>query len=62
MSDDEQVQRSRLARRVFELWGEDRANQDAALIESASQALARISAMQPEATIHLDIADESVRD
>ena len=61
MSDDEQVQRSRLARRVFELWGKDRATADAGVIESASQALARISAIQPEATIQIDIAAEGDR-
>ncbi len=59
MSDDERVQRSRLARRVFELWGEDRATADADLIESASQALARISAMQPQATTQLDATEEN---
>jgi hypothetical protein len=58
MSDDVQVQRSRQARRVFEMFGEERANADAALIESASQALARISAMQPEATTQLDKAED----
>lgn len=62
MSDDEQVQRSRLARRVFDLWGEERANADVALIESASQAMARISAMQPDATNQLDEDEEAARD
>jgi hypothetical protein len=62
MSDDEQVQRSRLARRVFELWGEDRATADAGLIESASQALSRISAIHPEATKQLDDAEDRARD
>lgn len=62
MSDDEHVQRSRLARRVFELWGEDRATADADLIESASKALARISAMQPNDTTQLDVAEEPARD
>ena len=61
MSDDEQVQRSRLARRVFELWGEDRANADSGLIESASQALSRISAMRPEATTQLDDPKDRAR-
>jgi hypothetical protein len=58
MSDDAQVQRSRLARRVYDLWGEERANADVALIESASQALARISAMQLDATTQLDDDEE----
>ncbi len=58
MSDDAQVQRSRIARRVYDLWGEERATADAALIESASQALARINAMQPDATIQLDDDEE----
>ncbi len=62
MTDDGQVQRSRLARRIFELWGEDRATADADLIESASQALVRISAMQPQATIQLDAAEETSRE
>jgi hypothetical protein len=62
MSDDAQVQRSRLARRVYDLWGEDRANADVVLIESASQALARISAMQPDATTQLDDDEERPRE
>ena len=62
MSDDAQVQRSRLARRVYDLWGEERANADVALIESASQALARISAMQLDATIQLDEDEERARE
>jgi hypothetical protein len=62
MSDDAQVQRSRLARRVYDLWGEDRANADVVLIESASQALARISAMQLDATTQLDDDDERPRE
>jgi hypothetical protein len=62
MSDDAQVQRSRLARRVYDLWGEDRANADVVLIESASQALARISAMQLDATTQLDDDEERPRE
>lgn len=62
MSDDEQVQRSRIARRVFELWGEERASADAGLIESAGAALARIAALQPAATIQLDVIDGADRD
>ena len=62
MSDDAQVQRSRLARRVYDLWGEERANADVALIESASQALARISAMQLDATTQLDEDEERARE
>jgi hypothetical protein len=62
MSDDAHVQRSRLARRVYDLWGEDRANADVVLIESASQALARISAMQPDATTQLDDDEERPRE
>ncbi len=62
MTDDAQVQQSRLARRVAELWGEDRANADAGLIESVSQALARINALQPEATVQLDDSKVSARD
>ncbi|HYI14077.1 MAG TPA: hypothetical protein VEX37_01720 [Thermomicrobiales bacterium] len=62
MSDDEQIQRSRLARRVFELWGEVRVTADAGLIESASQALARMNAMTPQATIQLDVVADSDRD
>jgi hypothetical protein len=62
MSDDAQVQRSRLARRVYDLWGEDRANADVVLIESASQALACISAMQLDATTQLDDDDERPRE
>jgi hypothetical protein len=62
MSDDAQVQRSRLARRVYDLWGEDRANADVVLIESASQALARISAMQVDATTQLDDDEERPRE
>ena len=57
MSDDEPIQRSRIARRVFELWGEERANANASLIESAAAALARVGALQPEATIQLDQAN-----
>lgn len=57
MSDDEQVQRSRIARRVFDLWGEERASADAGLIESASRALARIDALRPDATEQLDRAE-----
>jgi hypothetical protein len=62
MSDDAQVQRSRLARRVYDLWGEERANADVALIESASQALARISVMQLDATTQLDDDEERPRE
>jgi hypothetical protein len=62
MSDDAQVQRSRLARRVYDLWGEERANADVALIESASQALARISVMQLDATTQLDNDEERPRE
>jgi hypothetical protein len=62
MSDDEQVHRSRIARRVFELWGEERASADAGLIESAAAALARIEALRPAATQHLDNREEIERD
>jgi hypothetical protein len=62
VSGEEQVQRSRIARRVFDLWGEERLNIDAGLIESASKALARINALQPEATNQLDRAEDKARD
>ncbi len=62
MSDDEQVQRSRIARSVFDLWGSERVEANAGVIESASQALARIEALRPEATTRLDGVDESDRD
>ena len=61
MSDDEQVQRSRVAGRVFDLWGEERADADAGLIESASRALARIDGLQPRATILLDQQEDDER-
>jgi hypothetical protein len=59
MTDDEQIQRSRLAARVSQLWGDERATIDAGLIESASTAMARINAMQPEATTQLDGCEET---
>lgn len=62
MSDDEQIQRSRIARRVRELWGNERTVADAGVIASASQALARIGALQVEATIKLDRVEESERE
>jgi hypothetical protein len=59
MTDDEQVQRSRLAARVSQLWGDERATIDAGLIESAAAAMARIYALRPEATVQLDDDEES---
>lgn len=59
MSDEEQIQRSRIARRVFELWGKERTVADAGPIESASQALARLEALRPEATSQLDSAEDA---
>ncbi|HEX5164933.1 MAG TPA: hypothetical protein VFV93_06015 [Thermomicrobiales bacterium] len=60
MTDDEQIQRSRLALRVSQLWGEERATLNAGLIESAAAALARIDALRPEATIQLDGDEEAI--
>ena len=54
MTDDEQIQRSRLAARVSQLWGDERATIDAGLIDSASAAMARVNALRPEATTQLD--------
>ena len=62
MSDEEQIQRSRIARRVHELWGQERTVADAGVIASASQALARIEALRPNATNQFDRDQESERE
>ena len=62
MSDEEQIQRSRIARRVYELWGNERTTTDAGVIASASHALARIGALRPEAADQLDRVEESERE
>ncbi|MDQ3549789.1 MAG: hypothetical protein M3439_13325 [Chloroflexota bacterium] len=59
MSDEEQVQRSRIARLVLDLWGTERAASNAGVIESASQAVARIESLHPTATAHLDGAQDT---
>ncbi|MEX1159067.1 MAG: hypothetical protein WEC79_09085 [Thermomicrobiales bacterium] len=61
MSDIEQTPRSRIARRVIDLWGHERSEPDTGLIESASQALARIEELRPNAAAQLDPADEETR-
>lgn len=58
MSDVDQEQRSMVATRVFDLWGEERAAADVGIIESATQALARIDALRPQATAPLDSAED----
>jgi hypothetical protein len=57
MSDDESIQRSRLAARLHRRFGPERVLANAELIESASQALARIERLTPTATAQLDIDD-----
>lgn len=54
MNDDLAIQRSKLASTVGELWGQERATANSALIESASQAIARINALTPDATSQVD--------
>ncbi len=54
MSDEAGIQRSRLALAVQELWGRERTSTNSSVIDSASQALARINQLTPEATQLLD--------
>jgi len=54
MSDDESIQRSRLAERVYRRFGPERVIADEELIASASLAIARIERLTPTATAQLD--------
>jgi hypothetical protein len=58
MSDDDSIQRSRLAARVQQRWGSERVRANEAVIASASQAIARIERLIPAATIHLDAGQQ----
>jgi len=62
MSTNEKHHREQLAARVAAIWGPDRVEADAALIDSASAALARLAALQPVATADLDADEEPSRD
>ncbi|MGH9174740.1 MAG: hypothetical protein ACRD1H_10290 [Vicinamibacterales bacterium] len=58
MSDDEQIQRSQIAIAIARLWSADRVDADAAIIDSVSAALVRLSRLKPAATAQLDDGDE----
>jgi|GEM_PF-5066052 len=57
MTDDEQIQRSRLATRMYQLWGPGRVIADELVIDSVSLAIARIERLRPLATAQLDVTD-----
>jgi hypothetical protein len=57
MSDDESIQRSRLATRVYRRYGPERVHANEELIASAAHAITRIERLIPAATVQLDIDD-----
>ena len=57
-SDEQRVQRSRVASAIARLWGVSRVEENRAVIESAASALASLDHQRPAATAQLDDGDD----